>query len=68
MDADSRNTMLSLIKENFEEDKSVFIMNHAEMNDDFFKHKIRVSLAPKKITVKKLGDIVVNASKYEQIF
>ena len=68
MDSDSRNTMLSLIKENFEEDKSVFIMNHAEMNDDFFKHKIRVSLVPKKINTKKIGDIVVNASKYEQIF
>lgn len=68
MDSDSRNTMLSLIKENFEEDKSVFIMNHAEMNDDFFKHKIRVSLVPKKINIKKIGDIVVNASKYEQIF
>ena len=67
MDADSRNTMLSLIKENFEEDKSVFIMNHAEMSDDFFKHKIRVSLVSKKITVKKQGDIVVNASKYEQL-
>ena len=68
MDADSRNIMLSLIKENFEEDKSVFIINHAEMNDDFFKHKIRVSLVPKKINVKKLGDIIVNASKYDQIF
>lgn len=67
MDADSRNTMLSLIKENFDEDKSVFIMNHAEMSDDFFKHKIRVSLVPKKINIKKLGDIVVNASKYEQL-
>lgn len=67
MDADSRNTMLSLIKENFEEDKSVFIMNHAEMSDDFFKHKIRVSLVSKKITIKKQGDIVVNASKYEQL-
>lgn len=67
MDSDSRNTMLSLIKENFQENKSVFIMNHAEMSDDFFKHKIRVSLVPKKITVKKLGDIVVNASKYEYI-
>ena len=68
MDADSRNTMLTLIKENFEEDKSVFIINHAEMNDDYFKHKIRVSLVSKKINVKKLGDIAVNASKYEQIF
>ena len=67
MDSDSRNTMLSLIKENFEEDKSVFVMNHAEMSDDFFKHKIRVSLVPRKVNVKKLGDIVVNASKYEQL-
>lgn len=67
MDSDSRNIMLSLIKDNFDEDKSVFIMNHAEMSDDFFSHKIRVSLVPKKINVKKLGDIVVNASKYEKI-
>ena len=35
-------------------------------DDDPFKHKIRVSLVQKKITVKKLGDIVVNASKYIQ--
>jgi len=68
MDADLRNTMLSLIKENFDEEKSIFIMNHAEMNDDFFKHKIRVSLVNKKINIKKIGDIAVNASKYEQIF
>ena len=66
MDSDSRNTMLSLIKENFGEEKSVFIMNHAEMQDDLFKHKIRVSLVPKKIQAKKIGDIIVNASKYEQ--
>lgn len=66
MDAESRNVMINLIKENFGEDKSVFIINHAEMMDDPFKHKIRVSLVQKKITVKKLGDIVVNASKYMQ--
>ena len=67
MDSDSRNTMLGLIKENFKEDKSVFIMNHAEMSDDYFKHKIRVSLQQRKITVKKLGDIVVKKSIYDQI-
>lgn len=68
MDADSRNTMLRLIKENFDEDKSVFIMNHAEMDDEFFKHKIRVSLVNRKISVKKIGDVIVNASKYDKIF
>jgi len=67
MDSDSRNTMLGLIKENFKEDKSVFIMNHAEMSDDYFKHKIRVSLQQRKITLKKLGDIVVKKSIYDQI-
>lgn len=66
MDSDSRTTMLNLIKENFGEDKSVFIMNHAEMGDDVFSHKIRVSLYQKKITVKKQGDIIVNASKYDK--
>ena len=68
MDADIRNTMLRLIKENFEDDKSVFIMNHAEMDDEYFKHKIRVSLTNKKINVKKVGEVVVNASKYDKIF
>lgn len=68
MDSDSRNTMLSLIKESLSEDKSVFIINHAEMNDDFFNHKIRVNLVPKKISTKKDGDIVVKSSHYEQIF
>ena len=55
MDADIRNTMLRLIKENFEDDKSVFIMNNAEMDDEYFKHKIRVSLTNKKINVKQNG-------------
>lgn len=68
MDSDSRNIMLGLIKESLSEDKSIFIINHAEMNDDFFNHKIRVSLVNKKITTKKLGDIVVKSSHYEQIF
>ena len=35
---------------------------------DYFKHKIRVKLQHKKIITKKRGEIVVNSSKYEQIF
>ena len=68
MDSDSRNIMLELIKESLSEDKSIFIINHAEMNDDFFNHKIKVSLVNKKINTKKAGDIVVKSSHYEQIF
>jgi len=43
-------------------------MNHAEMQDDFFSHKIRVSLKDSKINAKKLGTIPIKRSVYEQIF
>lgn len=69
MDSDARNIMLSLLNENMSDDKSIFIINHAEMQDDFFKHKIRVHLENKKIQVKKSEDpILVKCSKYEHIF
>jgi DNA repair exonuclease SbcCD ATPase subunit len=68
MDADTRNIMLTLLKEAMGEEKSIFVINHAEMNDDYFKHKIRVSLHHKKIHTKKHGETVVKASKYEKIF
>jgi len=68
MDSDSRNVMLGLIRDTWSSEKTIFIINHAEMNDDYFNHKIRVGLINKKINVKKLGDIVVKSSRYEQIF
>jgi hypothetical protein len=47
----------------------VFVINHAEMNDDYFAHKIRVSLDNKKIdNAKTKMPCVVKASKYEEIF
>jgi len=70
MDADTRNIMLSLLNETMDKNNSVFIINHAEMQDDYFKHKIRVILQNKKIVSasKKAGeDIIVKASKYELI-
>lgn len=75
MDADMRNIMLSLIKEtmiNKDDKKSIWIINHAEMNDDYFDHKIRVKLENYKMTIQKSKktsiDFVVKASKYEQVF
>ena len=69
MDSDARNIMLSLLNETMSDDKSIFIINHAEMQDDFFKHKIRVHLENKKIQVKKSEDpVLVKCSKYEHIF
>ena len=70
MDSDTRNIMLSLLNETMDPNNSVFVINHAEMQDDYFKHKIRVILQNKKIisASKKAGeDVIVKASKYELI-
>ena len=71
MDSDSRNIMLNLLKETMSEDKAIFVINHAEMADDYFKHKIRVHLENKKIisvSKKKNEDVLVKASVYELKF
>ena len=71
MDANTRNTMLTLLNETIVQDKSIFVVNHAEMADDFFTHKIRVSLENKKMKYinknKEEETIVIKCSKYEQI-
>ena len=67
MDSDSRNMMLSLLNENLTENRTIFVVNHAEMADDFFNHKIRVKLETKKIIEKK-EPVIIYASKYEKIF
>lgn len=71
MDSDARNIMLSLLNENMSADKSIFVINHAEMQDDYFKHKIRVHLENKKIksaAKKSKEEVIIRASKYELIF
>lgn len=73
MDSDARNVMLSVLKESMSEGKSIFIVNHAEMNDDYFDHKIRVSLKNYRVRVQlkkkdEPKDVIVRASNYEKIF
>jgi len=72
MDSDTRNIMLTLLKETMSPEKTIFITNHAEMADDYFKHKIRVHLENKKIKpqIKKTNnnETIIKASKYELIF
>lgn len=65
MDSDSRNTMLSLLKENLRDERTIFVVNHAEMQDDYFDHKIRVKLETRKIMDKK-EPVIIYSSKYEQ--
>ena len=71
MDAEARNTMLRLLRESMAEDRTIFVINHAEMGDDYFDHKIQVKLVNKKIvtgTGKKEKTFVVKASRYEKCF
>ena len=73
MDSDARNVMLSVLKDSLGDDKCIFVVNHAEMNDDYFDHKIRVGLINKKVTTQpkkkeQPKTVVVRASQYEQIF
>lgn len=70
MNADVRNTMLSLLSETMSEDKSVFVINHAEMDDNFFAHKINVRMNNKKFhsDIKGVGDVIVKSSTYEKVF
>ena len=67
LDSDSRNTMLNLLKDTLSKDRSIFVINHAEMGDDYFNHKIRVKLVNKNITYKK-NEVLVRKSEYEKIF
>jgi ABC-type multidrug transport system ATPase subunit len=53
LDSDLRNTMLSLLKDTLGKDKSIFIINHAEMQDDYFAHKIKVIQKNKEIKSPK---------------
>lgn len=71
LDVDSRNLMLNLLNETLTKDRCIFVVNHAEMNDDFFTHKIRVNLVNKKITTnekRSSENVVVKSSKYDIIF
>lgn len=67
MDSDSRNTMLDLLQNQLKENRTIFVVNHAEMSDDYFDHKIRVKLEVRKIVDRK-EPIIVYVSKYEKIF
>ena len=71
LDAESRNLMLSLLNETLVKDRCIFVVNHAEMSDDYFSHKLRVELVNKKIkdaSTKKKDDVIVKSSKYVQVF
>lgn len=70
MDANTRDTMLNLLNDTMSSDKSVFVINHAEMADDHFKHKIRVHLDNKKIKTGKKNEEehIIKASRYEYVF
>jgi DNA repair exonuclease SbcCD ATPase subunit len=68
MDSEARNNMLGLLRETLAKDRTIFVINHAEMQDDYFDHKIRVNLERKKIISNKKEEIIVKSSKYTKLF
>ena len=66
MDSDSRNTMLDLLQTTLKENRTIFVVNHSDMPDDYFDHIVKVKLFNKKIIEKK-ETVIVYASKYEKI-
>lgn len=67
MDADIRQTMLEILRTNAKDEHSIFVINHADMDDSYFDHKIYVLQKRSKITVK--GDEVpINKSIYNIVF
>lgn len=67
MDSEARNNMLAILKETLSTDRTIFVINHAEMQDDYFDHKIRVRLHRKKITNKN-EELIIKSSTYEKVF
>lgn len=74
MDDNMKDMMLEMISKNMAKDRSVWVINHGPLKDDWFNHKVRVGLVDKKIekeNIKKSlcgGNVIVHSSKYEQIF
>lgn len=72
MDSDTRNIMLSILNENLTNERSVFVINHAEMQDDYFTHKIQVKLINSStdgVTGKTKGQkLPIHKSVYNKIF
>lgn len=66
MDSESRNTMLDLLQNTLKENRTIFVVNHSDMPDDYFDHIVKVKLVNKKIIEKK-ETVVVYASKYEKV-
>lgn len=67
MDANSRDTMLVLLNKTLLDGKTIYIINHAELSDDYFAHKIKVNLENKKIT-NNGHNYVIKQSKYTEVF
>ena len=57
MDSEMRDLMLSTFKESLSEGRTIFTVNHGEMRDEAFDHKIRVSLINKKIEKQNIKKI-----------
>lgn len=67
MDADIRQTMLEILRANAKDGHSIFVINHADMDDSYFDHKMQVTQKRSNIKVKGV-EIPVNKSIYNIVF
>lgn len=71
MDNDTRNVMLELLSGSISENRSIFVVNHADMPDDYFNHKLNVKLQSSNITLSKRSKeykVPVCRSEYTLVF
>lgn len=67
MDNDIRNIMLDIMKSNLKKNQSIFVINHADMDDSWFDHKIQVVQRRSKIKINK-NEVPINRSIYNIVF
>ena len=67
MDADIRQTMLEILRNNAKDGHSIFVINHADMDDSYFDHKMQVTQKRSNIKVKGV-ETPVNKSIYNIVF
>lgn len=67
MDTETRSIMLNILKSTKSEKQSVFVINHSEMDDDWFDHKINVRQQSSTV-ISKNGPVQINKSIYNIVF
>lgn len=67
MDTEIRNTMVEILRNADSGKQSVFVINHSEMDDSYFNHKVQVQQRRSAVKTKD-GEVPISKSVYNIIF